>query len=59
MRTHLSSPAHALTYLRYNPLYSKETFKKQGMRLGYHEDGIHLLRAGPLGEKMLNRALLG
>jgi radical SAM superfamily enzyme YgiQ (UPF0313 family) len=47
-RTHLSSPAHAVTYLKYNPLYSKETFKKQGMRLGYHEHSIHPLRPGPL-----------
>ena len=34
-RTHLSSPAHAMTYLAYNPIYRKETLKKQGMRLGY------------------------
>jgi radical SAM superfamily enzyme YgiQ (UPF0313 family) len=47
-QTHLSSPAHAITYLKYNPLYSKETFKKQGMRLGYFVDSVHPLRAGPL-----------
>ena len=47
-QTHLSSLAHAVTYLKYNPLYSKETFKKQGMRLGYHEDSIHPRRPGPL-----------
>ena len=47
-KTHLSSLAHAVTYLRYNPLYSKETFKKQGMRLGYHENSIHPQRPGPL-----------
>lgn len=34
-QTHLSSPVRAATYLRYNPLYKRETLKKQGMRLGY------------------------
>ena len=56
--THLSSPAHAITYLKYNPLYSKETFKKQGMRLGYHEDSIHPNRPGPLSTLRTERDLI-
>jgi len=43
-RTHLSSPARALTYLMYNPIYSRETLKKQGMRLGYERASV----PGPL-----------
>ncbi len=34
LKTHLSSPARMAVYLAYNPLYAKETFKKQGMLLG-------------------------
>jgi radical SAM superfamily enzyme YgiQ (UPF0313 family) len=37
-QTHLSSPVRAATYLRYNPLYKRETLKKQGMRLGYSRE---------------------
>lgn len=40
-RTHLSSPTRAATYLAYNPLYARETFKKQGMYLGYSRDPVH------------------
>jgi hypothetical protein len=47
-RTHLSSPARAMIYLAYNPLYRRETLKKQGMRLGYHADSIHPSVPGPL-----------
>lgn len=47
-RTHLSSPARAMIYLAYNPLYRKETLKKQGMRLGYHADSIVPGVPGPL-----------
>lgn len=47
-RTHLSSPARAMIYLAYNPLYRRETLKKQGMRLGYHADAIHPGVPGPL-----------
>ncbi|HEX4933335.1 MAG TPA: radical SAM protein, partial [Gemmatimonadaceae bacterium] len=45
--THLSSPARAMLYLAYNPLYRKETHKKQGMRLGYAADSIHPGVPGP------------
>lgn len=47
-RTHLSSPARAMIYLAYNPLYRRETLKKQGMRLGYHADSIHPGVPGPV-----------
>lgn len=47
-RTHLSSMARAITYLRYNPLYARETFQKQGMRLGYHRDSVDPSTPGPL-----------
>ena len=57
-QTHLSSPAHAITYLKYNPLYSKETFKKQGMRLGYHENSIHPQQPGPLSGVGAERELV-
>jgi hypothetical protein len=30
MQTHLSSPAHAITYLKYNPLYSKRRSRNKG-----------------------------
>ncbi len=33
-RTHLSSPVRMAIYLKYNPLFSRESFRKQGMRLG-------------------------
>lgn len=45
-QTHLSSPARAMLYLAYNPLYRHETHKKQGMRLGYHAGGIEPMRQG-------------
>lgn len=47
-KTHLYTPARAATYLAYNPLFRKETLKKQGMRLGYSCDSIHPAVAGPL-----------
>jgi radical SAM superfamily enzyme YgiQ (UPF0313 family) len=33
-KTHLSSPVRLGVYLKYNPLFRKETFKKQGMLFG-------------------------
>ena len=57
-QTHLSSPEHAITYLKYNPLYSKETFKKQGMRLGYYENSIHPQQPGPLSGVGAGRELV-
>lgn len=54
------SPVTLVQYLKYNPLYSRETFKKQGMRLGYYEDSIHPLRPGPLSavcEELVSGAL--
>ncbi len=34
-RTHLRSPLRLGVYLAYNPLFRREVFKKQGIRLGY------------------------
>ena len=47
-RTHLSSLARAYTFWAYNPLYARENFKKQGMRMGYYLDSIHPAVPGPL-----------
>ncbi len=33
-RTNLSSPTRFLLYCLYNPLYRRETFKRQGLLLG-------------------------
>lgn len=33
-KTHLSSPARLVLYLAYNPLYARESYKKQGMLFG-------------------------
>ena len=33
-KTHMSSPTRLALYLAYNPLYAKESYKKQGMRFG-------------------------
>lgn len=57
-KTHLSSPARALVYLAYNPLYRKETFKKQGMRLGYSADSIHPGVPGPLAQLPVGAATI-
>ena len=35
-------------YLAYNPLYARETFKKQGMRLGLSRQSLDPRRPGPL-----------
>jgi len=34
VKTHLSSPSRMALYLAYNPLYARETFRKQGLQLG-------------------------
>jgi radical SAM superfamily enzyme YgiQ (UPF0313 family) len=39
-KTHLYSPARLAVYLGYNPLYAKETFKKQGMLFGLFRDSV-------------------
>ena len=36
--THLSSPVRLGVYLKYNPLYGRESYRKQGMRLGLTGD---------------------
>jgi hypothetical protein len=36
----MSSLRRLGVYLGYNALYARETLKKQGMRLGLHEDPI-------------------
>jgi hypothetical protein len=47
-RTHMSSLTRLAVYLTYNPLYAKETFKKQGMMFGLFRDSIHPEKPGPL-----------
>ena len=37
-RTHLRSPLRLGLYLAYNPLFRREVFKKQGMRLGHRRE---------------------
>lgn len=37
-KTHLSSPTRLGVYLKYNPIYSREAFKKQGMLFGLYRD---------------------
>ena len=34
-KTHMSSPSRLALYLAYNPLYAKESYKKQGMLFGH------------------------
>ncbi len=46
--THLSSLTRLQVYLAYNPLYAKETFKKQGMLFGLSRDSIDPRGAGPV-----------
>jgi radical SAM superfamily enzyme YgiQ (UPF0313 family) len=41
-KTHMSSFTRLFMYLAYNPLYAKESYKKQGMLFGRH-------RKGPIG----------
>ncbi len=41
-KTHMSSLTRLIMYLAYNPLYAKESYKKQGMLFGRH-------RKGPIG----------
>lgn len=36
----LRSPYRMALYLRYNPLFRRETFKKQGMRFGLHQESV-------------------
>ena len=38
-RTNMRSPYRAFVYWAYNPLFQKETFKKQGMRFGVSREG--------------------
>lgn len=38
-RTNMRSPYRAFIYWAYNPLFQKETFKKQGMRFGVSREG--------------------
>jgi len=42
LKTHMSSFTRLGVYLRYNPLYAKETFKKQGMLFGLSRDSVDL-----------------
>jgi radical SAM superfamily enzyme YgiQ (UPF0313 family) len=38
-KTHMSSPTRLALYLAYNPLYAKESYKKQGMLFGRDRNG--------------------
>jgi radical SAM superfamily enzyme YgiQ (UPF0313 family) len=38
-KTNMRSPFRLGLYLRYNPLFRREVFKKQGMKLGEHQRG--------------------
>ena len=49
-KTHMNSLTRLGVYLQYNPLYAKETFKKQGMLFGLFRDSIH-----PRGERIRGR----
>jgi radical SAM superfamily enzyme YgiQ (UPF0313 family) len=55
-KTHLSSPARAALYLAYNPLYAKETFKKQGLLFGLSRQSVDPRRPGPLAQAALGAA---
>lgn len=47
-KTHMSSPYRLALYFAYNRLYSKETFKKQGMHFGHGEARVTLPPRRPL-----------
>jgi radical SAM superfamily enzyme YgiQ (UPF0313 family) len=51
-KTHMSSPRRLFTYLAYNPLYAKESYKKQGMLFGRN-------RQGPIGVPFGETAVRG
>ncbi len=40
-RTHLRSPVRLGVYLKYNPLYGRESYRKQGMHLGLTDAVLH------------------
>ena len=40
LKTHLSSPYRLGVYLKYNPIYGRESIKKQGMMFGLKREGI-------------------
>ncbi|MBC8356192.1 MAG: B12-binding domain-containing radical SAM protein [Planctomycetes bacterium] len=46
-KTHMSSPSRLALYLAYNPLYAKESYKKQGMLFGRDRK---VLQGRPLSE---------
>lgn len=53
-QTHMSSFTRLFMYLAYNPLYAKESYKKQGMLFGRHRKG----RIGvPVGETLTRRSI--
>jgi hypothetical protein len=47
-KTHLSSPTRLGVYLAYNPLYAKETLKKQGMLFGLFRNSIDTRNLSPV-----------
>lgn len=57
-KTHLNSIDRLGLYLAYNPLYAKETLKKQGMFFGLLRDSIDARRAGPVAPDRQARAVI-
>jgi radical SAM superfamily enzyme YgiQ (UPF0313 family) len=55
-KTHLHSPTRLAVYLGYNPLFAKETLKKQGMRFGRFRDSVDTQDVGRLGTYKLRRS---
>lgn len=47
-KTHLSSLYRLAVYLKYNPIYGRETFRKQGMLFGLSRTSINTATPGPL-----------
>jgi radical SAM superfamily enzyme YgiQ (UPF0313 family) len=47
-KTHMHSPTRLGVYLGYNPIYAKETYKKQGMLFGLFRDSIDTSNVSPL-----------
>ena len=47
-KTHLSSLYRLGVYLKYNPIYGRETFRKQGMLFGLSRKSIDTQTPGPL-----------
>ena len=56
-KTHLSSLYRLGVYLKYNPIYGRETFRKQGMLFGLSRNSINTQTPGPLRDRTKRRSL--